>query len=33
LRLKAWIDMVEPGVIVLSSAAISTGHEMNSFAS
>ena len=22
LRLKAWIDMVEPGVIVLSSAAI-----------
>ena len=32
LRLKAWIDMVEPGVIVLSSAAISTGHEMSSFA-
>jgi hypothetical protein len=32
LRLKAWIDMVEPGVIVLSSAAISTGHEMSNFA-
>jgi len=28
LRLNAWIDMGEPGVIVLSSAAISTGHEM-----
>jgi hypothetical protein len=28
LRLKACIDRVEPGVIVLSSAAISTGHEM-----
>ena len=27
-RLNAWIDMVEPGAIVLSSTAISTGHEM-----
>jgi hypothetical protein len=28
LRLNAWIDRVEPGVIVFNSAATSMGHEM-----
>ena len=28
LRLNAWIDKVEPGVIVFNSAATSMGHEM-----
>jgi hypothetical protein len=31
LRLKVWMEMMEPGVMVFSSAAISNGHEMCSF--
>jgi hypothetical protein len=31
LRLKAWMDMMEPGVMLWSSSATSTGHEMCSF--
>jgi hypothetical protein len=31
LCLKVWMEMMEPGAIVFSSAAISTGLEMCSF--